>query len=174
VIGVIERRAEATSRALWGAGGLLVVLGQLVLPFMSPTLMAGRGGSTVWDFPTSFTMGADGSVPRQVANRLTDLWLNPGAVIITVLVVAVTVAAIAGWVPRAVPALAGWVAALWQVGAFLTLVTAADWIRTPRPGLGLLATITGAILLSAPLLTRSPKTALPDPDPGRAALAGET
>ena len=175
VTAMTECRAEATSRALWGAGGFLVAMGQLVLPFTSPTLLVGRGSSTVWDFPAAFTMGDGSAIPRQVANRLTDLWLNPGAVVVTVLVVALTIAAIAGHVPRAVPAVAGWLAALWQVGAYLTLVTAADWVRTPRPGLGLLASIAGAVLLTAPLLlTRARKVAMPDLDPGQVALAGES
>jgi hypothetical protein len=112
-------------------------MGQLVLPFTSEALFAGQDTSTVRDFPASFTMGDGSAGLRQAANRLTELWLSPGAVVITVLVFALAAAATAGRVPRAVPALAGWVAAIWQVGAYLILVTAVDSIRTPRPGLGL-------------------------------------
>lgn len=129
-----DSRAEATSRALWVAGGFMVAMGQLVLPFMSPTLLVGRGSETVWDFPASFQLPGGSNGLRQVANHLTEFWIDPGAVVVTVLVVALTVAAIAGRVHRAVPAVAGWVAALWQVGAYLTLVTVVDWVHTPRPG----------------------------------------
>ncbi len=96
-------------------------------------LFAGRGSITVWDLPASFRPGPGGSLLRQFANRAIELWVGPGALIVTVVVLALVLAVVVGRVPRAVPAMAAWAATAWQIGSYATLATAATCIRTPQP-----------------------------------------
>lgn len=144
-------RADPATFAMWGGGALLLGLGQLALPFTSLDLFVGRGSITVWDLPASFALGEGSSVLRQFANRATELWLGPGAVVATVVVIALVVAVVVGRVPRYLPAVAAWVATAWQVGSYLTLATLVSYTTTPRPGLGLVASVVGATLISIPL-----------------------
>jgi len=123
------RRAEAHSVGCWAAGAALIAAGQLVLPFASPRWFVGRGSSTYWNVPASFRFAHGSSVLRQVGNRLTGLWLGPGALVVTAAVVLVVVVASTGRISRAWPAAVGWFAAAWQVGAYLTVATAVATVR---------------------------------------------
>jgi hypothetical protein len=162
-----DQQRDPVSLTMWGGGVLLLGLGQLALPFESRDLFAGGESVTVWDLPASFRLGTGGSVLRQFANRATELWIGPGALVVTLVVLLLVIAAVVGRVPRAVPAIAAWAATAWQVGSYATLATVATYVRTPRPGLGIVASTVGALLISTPVVARSFRSKNPAAPPSQ-------
>lgn len=134
------------TRLTWFSTALFLVA-VLVLDWYRPS--DGLRGSSIWDVRGGdFDRHSDATVSSLAHVAL--LWSPKGALVAATLAVIITALAALRMVsPWAVPlALATGLA--WQVSGYLALAFQVDWLRTPRPGLGIVGVLvaTGLSLLA--------------------------
>ena len=127
----------------WLVGGLLVVVGQLGLALVD--------GQSIWSLDDrALGTGPADSLAHRLAAEVAQGWIPGGAVVAAVVVLGLIVArTLVGrpWLEGAA-ALAAWLVTIGSTIAYLTVAFQVDYVRTPRPGLGLFAMALGAVVLT--------------------------
>ena len=108
--------------------------------------------------------GARRSGLHRLANAFAVSWVRPGAFLATLAVVALIVLAFRGRVSRWLPFVVAGFATLWQIGTYAVLIRQVDYVRTPRPGGGMFASVLGVVILASAALWGGPGVGdTPDP-----------
>ncbi len=149
---------SARSTAGWVLGASLVAIGQVTLPFVD--------GDTLWSFDgasLSDHRAGDSAIDRLVT-EVASAWVMPGAVVAAISVLLLATLAATGHLTRItrigryLPAATAWLAPAVMAICWAAVAFAVNYLRTPRPGIGLFVSMLGALVLTNTPSLRAPRS----------------